>query len=660
MYSNISFVILLDFIFDHNKDSLKNLEHPQPFESPNTFVIGEGSFSQLDMDGVLKVIDHTSTAMGRRLLRSRLYSPVTDKTFLNKEYDEIERLLKNDVFETIQPELKKITDLDRMERRLNLGILHPMEFKRLVDSLTIAESLIREADPIPLGLIPKGSDPVQDSLTSSQLKSFLTEIVNTFELDNMNCLLNEINTLIFKKGVVNEIDSLTGDMESKNTCFDNLISVLSPMINNSKIYVRSTKTEGNFLSVTKLQGEKIKKETKSDLNLVFKDVGTKTKIFCNKTDDLQNNLRELNKKHFISFIQSIYSTHKQTYISVKKFITNLDVNVSHAKTAKLYNYTRPIIIPCGDPLRGFDPKGLNKSYFNVEDLRHPIIERVLQTEYIPHSLKLSSDECILLFGLNSAGKSSVMKASGIAVILAQSGSFVPAKKFEIGLFHSLYTRINSTDDVFKGLSTFSSEILELKSILNRCDEHSLIIGDELCASTEQVSALSIVASSIVMMSKKKSTFIFATHLHDLPKLKHISELKNVKTFHLSVDYSTENDSLVFNRTFKEGSGNALYGITVAKYLMKNQEFMNIALEIKNTMVGNEERILGFKKSRYNKSVYMDECRMCGSRIDLHTHHIHHQKDCEDGFVKGKPHLKMNSCANLMVLCDGCHTEIHTK
>jgi DNA mismatch repair protein MutS len=328
--------------------------------------------------------------------------------------------------------------------------------------------------------------------------------------------------------------------------------------------------------------------------------------------------------------------------------------VSNAKTSILYGYTRPII------------DNQEYGYIECEQLRHPIIERLIDYEYVAHNVSLGKNlKGLLLYGLNSSGKSSMMKALGISVIMAQCGMFVPAKKFVYSLYTSIFTRISGNDNIFKELSSFSVEMMELKAIWKRSNMKSLIIGDEVCRGTEQVSANSIVAATLIKLSQQKASFIFATHLHEIVKLPQIQTIKNIKAFHLSVSYDDKNDRLIFDRLLKEGSGEEIYGITVAKYIIQDDDFTSTANSIKDEILGMKDGIIQQKVSKYNTHIYVNKCSICGKQlqvkddiVNLDTHHINHQKDCVDGFVNDKKYIKKNDKSNLIVLCKKCHNKIH--
>jgi DNA mismatch repair protein MutS len=166
------------------------------------------------------------------------------------------------------------------------------------------------------------------------------------------------------------------------------------------------------------------------------------------------------------------------------------------------------------------------------------------------------------------------------------------------------------------------------------------------------------------LDRTGSTFIFATHLHEIVKMERIKKLTKVKAFHISVEYDAKTDSLVYDRKLKEGSGDTVYGITVARYILNDKDFINTALEIKEEITKSSNSLLSGKTSRYNSEVFVNECYMChkkdttGYLSDLQTHHINFQKDCVDGFSKNKPHIAKNSKANLVVICAECHDKVH--
>ena len=673
-YIVVRLIILLDFLYDHNKSVIKNINKPNFYFDNSNLILGNNCINQLNivdnygnmninnkLKSVFDVVNNTSTSLGRRLLRSRLISPLVDGKKLKKEYNFIEELLKNNLYLQIEDKLKNIIDIERLERRILLEQIHPFEFVKFIASLKETEDII---------------DNFIDN--NKNLKKLTVKdrihFDNIFNLEEMNYSLNDITGNIFLPGIYKDIDELDKKIIFQNSFLEKLADVLSLLIDNKKdnIKVQTLNSGGHYLIGSKKRVDILKKKIKEKdhifvddycMNIdkfIFKENTNNTKIFFDdiyeKSDEINNlkkELEKLTKKYFIESVKEMYNKNKECILKLRTFVSYIDMYKSNAKTAKLYGYNKPEIL-----------NDTNDSFIECKKLRHPIIERLIDYEYIPHDITLGKDtKGILLYGLNSSGKSSVMKALGICLIMAQAGMYVPAE-CTFTPYLSLYTRITGNDNLFKGLSSFSLEMLELKAILNRSGKRTLVIGDEICRGTENISANAIVASTIIKLSELESCFIFATHLHDIVNLNRIKNLKNVKPYHLSVSYDNKKDCLVYDRILKEGSGEDIYGITVAKYIIKDKEFVNLALDIKNELLGDYGSLISGKTSKYNSQVLIHECQLCekkdilGHISNLQTHHINFQKNCTNGFVNNKKYLKKNDKANLIVLCTECHDKIH--
>ena len=198
---------------------------------------------------------------------------------------------------------------------------------------------------------------------------------------------------------------------------------------------------------------------------------------------------------------------------------------------------------------------------------------------------------MLLYGTNAVGKTSLIKALGICVIMAQSGFYVPCESFSYFPNKYIFTRIIGNDNIFKGLSTFGVEMSELRVILNMCNKHSLILGDELCSGTEIDSALSIFITSMEIMTKQRSNFIFATHFHELQQLEEMKQIKSIQCKHLKVQFDHENQQLYYDRRLHDGQGESIYGLEVCKSLKKPDSFIERCYEIRNNYIQNKNNVL---------------------------------------------------------------------
>lgn len=264
---------------------------------------------------------------------------------------------------------------------------------------------------------------------------------------------------------------------------------------------------------------------------------------------------------------------------------------------------------------------------------------------------------ILLYGINAAGKSSYMKSVGLAVIMAQAGMYVAADGFAFSPYDHIFTRIPSGDNLFKGQSTFVTEISELRTILNESTHRSLVIGDELASGTESVSAISIVAAGVKTLADRNASFIFATHLHEVAQLEVIKRLANVAIFHISVHYDDARGVLVYDRLLKPGCGETLYGLEVCKSLDMPLAFMQLAHTIRKEHLHLSPTVVDTKVSRYSSEVFVDVCSVCHQRAE-EVHHIQHQARADkDGFI-GRIHK--NDTHNLVALCQTCHDHVHNE
>jgi DNA mismatch repair protein MutS len=264
--------------------------------------------------------------------------------------------------------------------------------------------------------------------------------------------------------------------------------------------------------------------------------------------------------------------------------------------AKKYNYCKPVIVEA------------DKSFFKAKGLRHCLIEQIQNSEiYVTNDITLGNgdEDGVLLYGTNAVGKTSLIRSIGITIIMAQAGLYVPCKEFVYKPYQYLFTRILGNDNIFKGLSTFAVEMSELRTILRLADKNSLILGDELCSGTENTSAISIFVAGIQKLYSCKSSFIFATHLHEIVEYEEIAGLESVKLKHMTVIYDKERDILVYDRKLKDGSGDSMYGLEVCKALSLPSDFLELAYQIRMKYNPDKQSLLSLKTSHFNSQKIMN-------------------------------------------------------
>ncbi|MEA1953142.1 MAG: DNA mismatch repair protein [Campylobacterota bacterium] len=552
-YTTESLAVLIAFIIEHDESIIEKMNKPQFLGNNRYMYVGNNAMEQLSVISrdpsditLLDLIDKTSTAFGKCLLKERLLNPICDKELLEARYNLTELLLPNiDRFET---QLKQIYDLERITRRIKLRKLHPVELTYIAMSL---EAILKLLDNAKLEGIE-----VENQL-HDETKEMLKVLDDTFELDICaKFRIEQINDNLFKDGIYPAIDNIVKKQEREVSKMDSVATHVESLFEKEKLFTGTTRyttisyleSEGYFLNLTKNRFTIIEKSLKDSFVTIdnqhhfFKDFHYKylknsVKVQAPLFEDITRNyetaqvkLVSLVKQRYIESLDLLENRFSLLLEKLISFIANIDVAISNAKCAKKMNLTRPII-----------EKG---NFFEAIALRHPIIESNDERGiYVPNDLYLGENNNtshnhitlnasngedvlgVLLYGINSSGKSSLMKSIGLCIVLAQAGFFVPAVELRFGLYEKLFTRIVSQDNLYKGLSTFAVEMMELKNIFNRANEHSLILGDEISQGTETESALAIVSSAILKLISLKSTFIFATHLH---QLENISQLQNIK------------------------------------------------------------------------------------------------------------------------------------
>ena len=255
-----------------------------------------------------------------------------------------------------------------------------------------------------------------------------------------------------------------------------------------------------------------------------------------------------------------------------------------------------------------------------------------------------------------AHNSTLMKSVGISVLMAQAGMFVPCSEMIFSPIKSLFTKIGTRDDIWKGKSTFITEMTELRYMLDRCDENSLLLCDEPTSGTETFSATGIVASALSLFMEKKSMFIMTTHLHTLKNFKELMEDPRLQVKHLGMEFDAKKKKLQFDRILRDGYGKSIYGLEIAEYLGFSVDFLKKAYEYRSRLETEPTNPIPKKRSRYNSKKWVEQCEECGCKDNLHTHHIEHQANADkDGYI-GTSHK--NRLSNLKVLCRDCHHKEH--
>ncbi len=660
-----SYVTLLRFCEAHSRSIIGGLKEPMLLDSDKLLVLDNNAVTQLNIvkspKSVINIMTATSTNMGKRLVKERILNPISDVNEINKRYMLVDFMkstnLEKTRWSTVEKYLKNFVDSERYHRKIAMKILEPSELSSLIQTYNDSVTMFQDLEETPLKFnqteILKG------------LVNHLSKCIDEEESSKYN--LNDITDSFFKRGYNNDIDSLSDKIRLTKRQLSLISSKMSDMISgkNGGEYVKLKRNDksGYYLDVTKPRFSILSKSFASfkisddividNINVFTLDKKNKSNVkisggpIAQLSDRLEKHIEQLKTvctNIYIDLLDKLYVEYSKFYPAYDNHVASIDLYKSSAKISDKNGYCKPQIIT--------DSK---QSQINATDLRHPIIEKIVRkTKYIPTNVSLNENG-ILLYGINASGKSSTMKAVGISLILAQAGFFVPARKYSFYPYQTIMTRIVGNDDLFKGLSSFAVEMSELRGILSRANSKTLVLGDEICHGTETGSAISIVAASLIELSRRKSSYIFATHLHQLSKMEEVCTISNLKQYHLTMHYDEKLDEIIYDRILKEGPGPSNYGIEVARAMKIPQSIIDCSNLIRNKYFGIPTSI---KTSRYNARSLMKKCQIddcCNKSED--SHHIRFQ--CEAGsnscLATGE---HKNNISNLVSLCKIHHNMVH--
>jgi DNA mismatch repair protein MutS len=599
--------------------------------------LGENALMQLHMPDVLELLDVPATAMGRRGVRERLLKPSADPREIEDNLNAVEvwtlkAAAERD--ETVK-RMRTISDLDRLYRKIQQGAITATDIMGLDTSLKAlrwlgaSESDIVEVEVQTFKVFDYGKAITMCEDHTLFVKGLIPE------LDALEAQIQGVHQKIQEwiaqrvKGLSMSTDSLKPDYRDK-----------SLVIKGPRAVIQSLKLSGT------LPANATAIVNKSNSYLESPEIDAFYGSLCR----LRSELRSKSQVAQVEKGSELTSLILAPWMQVTQWITYADVNLTLARSALRLGYTKPQILD-GD-----------EGFLWLDGLRHPILEsQDRKIPYVQHSVHLDSQEPgWLLYGLNASGKSSLMRATGLAVLLAQGGSFVPASKMALSPFTSLHTRIVNTDNLWMGLSSFAVEMSELREIFREAGPKSLVLGDELCSGTETTSATALVAAGLLGLLRREAKFFFATHLHGLTKIPEVAKATGLRIWHLHVEYDPVSEKLIYHRVLREGSGSSLYGLEVAKAMKIPADILEDALLFRKRLTG-EVVLSEATGSSWNSSVIRTACSLCGALVtkSLEVHHIRERSEA-DANGRLPDGSDVHARANLVTVCDACHDDLHKK
>jgi DNA mismatch repair protein MutS len=660
-----SLVGLLRFVEDHLPSAFEKLRRNHRWQPDTALTLGNNALTQLQItsakiqDSVLGLFRGCITPLGKRGIRQRILIPTANSKLLTKRYAQVESLFKKDNSQ-IHKYLRHIYDLPRIHRKIVCGTIVAADILCLHQSYIAAEELSK--------LVPMELQPIADLIENIKewhKNCFLEE----FSIEKAEKISDDITFLQSGDGHNERIYHLEEQLNAYNEQIVDFCKKCASLSGSDGFKIETREKipygiRGTKSGLTALKNVLASSSSPVSLISAFKKVeitiqksgGWVEAPFLDEVNGKIIGARHQLQREFQAILPEI-CTRLTTqanggllWASFEEWIELIDVTQCIAKTSEERAYCRPHI------------ENSNQSYFKAQKLRHPLIESILtRTEYVKHDVSIGGeqDRGWLVYGMNASGKSSLMKSIGIAIHLAQCGCFVPAAEFIYSPYRSLYTRILNQDNLWAGLSSFAVEMAEMRDILEAADHNTMVLGDELCAGTESVSAQALVAAGIEWLSQRKATYVFATHLHGLLEVLPEPSQISLKVWHLRVIYDAIRDILVYDRSLKPGSGSTLYGLEVARAMHLPVEFLEIAQRHRRKLLGtavDEDA----PKSAWNSAIQRRCCEVCGCQIvsDLEVHHIRPRCETVTGSKTFSDGSLRDDIRNLIVVCSKCHDKHH--
>ena len=652
-------VSLLRFAEDHLPLAVQNLYDHTTWVPERSVYMGNNSLAQLNYiqtgseQSVLSLFGKTLTSLGKRAMRERLLSPLSDFQSIQTRLNEVEFVfqMSDESRKQVESSLRLIHDLARLHRRIVMGTVTATDILALDTSYGCVQNVHQLLEGSLLCLTTEQQEIFQ---------RYRTLFCSSFDIEKAKKALSneDISFLPSDKAPKTyEAEQRLADMRLR---VEQTVETIRQWVGlpPDAIRIESQETASYVLTATKTMLGIMKKKLATSSDPPFPGMTVHEKkstrgslefplldTFHYQTFHLRCQLQQAIKEELYPLCKSVQHP---AWALVEEWVGHIDSTVTLANVAKERGYVKPELVESAE------------SGLFAMGLRHPLLES-LQTrvEYVKHNVSLGFDAEYgwLLYGMNASGKSSLMKAIGISVLLAQAGSFVPASQFKLKPFRSVFTRILNTDSLWAGLSSFAVEMSELRDIFQKVDGRSLVLGDELCSGTESVSATSLVAAGIQYLHEKQSRFVFATHLHDLMKLPEVSSLPHLGTWHLRVHYEPATDRSIYDRSLHRGPGGTLYGLEVAKAMHIPHELLKQAHAFRRKLLG-EVATEEAESSSWNTQILRYKCEVCDHAItrELEVHHIQPRKEAIQGrFQDGS---SMNNARNLIVVCQVCHDKHH--
>ena len=569
---------LLKYLYETQKTTLSNLVAIHPYTTGKFMIIDSSTRRNLELVETLRekqkrgsllwVLDKTRTAMGARTLRSFVEQPLIERTEIEERYDAIDEFNTNAITrEEIREYLNPVYDLERLITRVTYQTANPRDliaFRNSIHMLPPIKTLMSDFQSPLLKRLYEQLDTLDE----------LYELIERSITEEPPLTLHDGG--ILKEGYNEEVDRLRKAKTDGKSWLADLEAKEREKTGIKNLKIKYNKVFGYYLEVT------------NSFKDMVPDYFTRKQTLANAERFITPELKELEdvilgaEDKLIVLEYELFREVRQKVADevvriqkTAKAVAQIDVFASHATVAEQNNYCRPKL----------NEKGL----IDIKDGRHPVVERMIQNEmFVANDTYLDngSNRVSIITGPNMAGKSTYMRQSALIVLMAQIGSFVPAKSAKIGIVDRIFTRVGASDDLASGQSTFMVEMSEVANILRNATSNSLLILDEIGRGTSTFDGLSIAWAVVEHISNPRllgAKTLFATHYHELTELE--GKLNSVNNYCIAV--KEKGDDIVFLRKIVKGGADKSYGIQVAKLAGVPDNVIERAKEIVEELSNND-------------------------------------------------------------------------
>jgi DNA mismatch repair protein MutS len=546
---------LLRYLYETQKSSMSNITHIYPYLTSKFMLLDSATRRNLELAETLRekqkrgsllwVLDKTKTAMGARTLRSYIEQPLIDKRQIEERLDAVEELTKDVISrDEIREYLNPVYDLERLLGKISYQSANPRDliaFKNSIAMMKPVRAVLEAFHKSLLAQILEDIDPLEDLFTL------------------IDAAIGEDPPLLIREGgiIKDGFDATIDSLRKAKTEGKNWLAALEEEDRNrtgiKNLRIKYNKVFGYYFEVTNSFKDMVPEDyvRKQTLANAERYTTPRLKELEDTILNAEDKLATLEYDMFCKIRDTIGGEIERIQRTAKA-VARLDVFASLSLVAERYRYVRPEI----------NEKGL----IHIKDGRHPVVEQVMGNDmFVTNDTYLDNGSHLIavITGPNMAGKSTYMRQTALIVLMAQLGSFVPAKSAKIGLVDRIFTRVGASDDLASGQSTFMVEMNEVANILRNATKNSLLILDEIGRGTSTFDGLSIAWAVIEHISNRKllgAKTLFATHYHELTELE--GKINNVNNYCIAV--KEKGDDIVFLRKIIKGGADKSYGIQVAK------------------------------------------------------------------------------------------------